>query len=271
MQEPKDQGQEAAASEAAWRGVDLSGVTLVLGAGTGRLLELLTEGAAAAGGTVVLVEFSRRLLAPLATLSEKGPLVRLNGRPRQIPLRSETVDLLAASSVLRETPENHLRTLAEEFWRVLVPGGRLRVSDILDPTETEENRAWAQRAAIVRKLAEALDRPTALAVNIQAAAAAFRVTGFENLSVALLPGYALTDAWLEETVNAARSMAARLVDRTLRNEVLHKDIDHLIGAYALGGQRAAPRFVLQGNKPGDLALSMESGFTEEDLHPDLDD
>ncbi|MHB0857191.1 MAG: class I SAM-dependent methyltransferase [Anaerolineae bacterium] len=271
MQEPVHEERETTISETTWRGVDFSGVTLVLGAGTGRLLELLNERAAASGGTLAVIEFSPRLLAPLAPLSASGPLVRINARPRHIPLLSETVDLLVASSVLRETPESRLKALSEEFWRVLVPGGRLRISDIIDPTEAEDNRAWAQRAAIVRKLADALDRPTALAVNVQAAAMALRATGFENLSAALLPGYALTDAWLEETVNAVRAMAARLVNRTLRDEVLHRDIDHLIRAYALGQQRAAPRFVLQGTKPGDLALDMEAGFTEEDLHPDLDD
>ena len=70
---------------------------------------------------------------------------------------------------------------------------------------------------------------------------------------------------LEETVNAIRIMSGRLVDRKLRDEILNQDLQRLIASYAQGWQRAATRFVLQASKAGDMALTMESPFTEEDL------
>ena len=91
------------------------------------------------------------------------------------------------------------------------------------------------------------------------------MVGFEDLALSFLPGYGLTDAWLEETVNAIRNMAGRVGDHILRSEILNRDVGRLVAAYAQGDQRAAERFVLQGVKVGDLALSMESSFTEEDL------
>ena len=185
------------------------------------------------------------------------------GRTRHIPVLSETVDLLVVNGMLGRCPQAaaHRRRM----WRVLVPGGRLRISDIIEPSENEEERAWTERNRIVRKLADSLARPTALSVDLPAAAAALQDAGFQNLGLSFLPGYALTDAWLEETVNAIRTMTSRLVDAQVRHEIMDEDIAALIAAYARGQQRAPQRFVLQGSKPGDLALDMEASFTEEDL------
>jgi SAM-dependent methyltransferase len=250
--------------DAVWRGVDLSGVTLVLGVGTGQLVALLKQQAALAGGNLVVLSPHMRELSPLVPL-QQGPLTLMRGRWRQIPLQSETVDLLVINGVLREVPEERLEQAFEEFWRVLVPGGHFRIADIIEPTEAEYNQAWALRNAIVRKLSRALDRPTALAVNLQRAALALRAVGFEDVAVSLLPGSPLTESWLEDTVNALYTMAGRLADRKLRDEILLQDIKRLIALFGQGGQRAAERFVLRGRKAGDLALDMEASFTEQDL------
>ena len=56
-----------------------------------------------------------------------------------------------------------------------------------------------------------------------------------------------------------------MVERELRDQILNQDLQQLIASYTRGGQRAAERFVLQGTKIGDMALTMEAPFTEEDL------
>lgn len=248
-----------------WRGIDLSGITVVLGVGTGRQIALLNQQIAASGGNLLVVASDRGSLTALAPLRAEGPLTLIFGRTRRIPVLAETVDLLVVNGVLREVPASRLRAMSEELWRVLVPGGRLRISDIIEPTEADDSRAWSERNRIVRKLGEMLERPTALSVDLREAAAAVVSAGFQNLGLTFLPGYALTDAWLEETVNAMRAMAARVGDRELRHEILSHDLHDLVSAYAIGQQRAPQRFVLQGSKPGDLALDMEASFTEEDL------
>ena len=250
---------------ASWGGVDFSGLTVVLGVGTGRLLRLLNEQIAASDGNLVVVSYKLANLRALAPLSELGPLTPIHARPRQNPVLSETVDLLVANGVLREVPPSRLDVMLEEIWRLVVPGGRVRVSDIIEPSEAEYNEAWTARNGIVRKLGDALDRPTALSADVTLVAKAMRTAGFEDLAVSLLPGFALTDAWLEETVNAIRTMASRLADPDNRYSVLNEDLNALLSAYARGGQRAAERFVIKGSKAGDLSLAMEASFTEEDL------
>lgn len=251
--------------ETFWRGVDFSGVTVVLGIGTGRLIELLARQAQAAQGHLLLMDFQPAHLQTLLSLREESPVLLVRGRYRQIPLLTETVDLLVVNGVLREVPDSLLMRVFEEFWRVLVPGGQLRVSDIIEPAAADHALAWTERNRIVRKLAGLLDMPTALSVNLPEAAKAMRSVGFENPKATILPGYALTDAWLEETVNALRNMVSRVADRTMRDELLERDIPRLIAVYTQGDQRAAERFVLSGRKVGSLALEMEASFTEEDL------
>lgn len=248
-----------------WRGIDFSGVTVVVGVGTGRLLEVLLGQVAAARGNLVVIGQRMDALQSLVSLREAGPLTLLQARSREIPVLDGTVDLLALSGVLREVPENRLGVVLEEIWRVLVPGGQIRVSDIIEPSEAEYNRAWSERNRLVRKLARILDRPTALSVDLRQVAQAARSVGFENLAVTVLPGFSLTDAWLEETVNALRTMAGRVADRDARDELVNRDLPRLVAAYSQGDQRAAERFVLRGTKIGDLALDMEASFTEDDL------
>jgi SAM-dependent methyltransferase len=248
-----------------WRGIDFSGITVVVGAGTGRLLEVLLGKVAAARGNLVVISQRGDALQSLDALRAAGPLTLLQARSREIPVRDGTVDLLALSGVLREVPENRLVVVFEEIWRALVPGGQLRISDIIEPSEADYNRAWSERNRLVRKLAHILDRPTALSVELRQVAQAARSVGFENLGVTVLPGFSLTDAWIEDTVNALRTMAGRVADRSAREEILNHDLPRLVAAYNQGDQRAAERFVLRGTKIGDLALDMEASFTEDDL------
>lgn len=258
-------GNNGRGAASPWRGIDLSGITVVLGVGTGRQIELLTRQIAASGGHLLVLAPDSSQLGAVRPLRVEGPLTPMLGRTRSIPVLTETVDLLVINGVLREAPTRRLRTVAEEMWRVLVPGGRLRISDIIEPTEAADQRAWSERNRIVRRLADSLARPTALSVDLPAAATALQEAGFQNLGLSFLPGYALTEAWLEETVNAVRAMVSRLVDPQVRHEIVEQDLSALVDAYSAGQQRAPQRFVLQGSKPGDLALDMEASFTEEDL------
>jgi len=253
-----------------WRGVDFSGFTVVLGVGTGRLIRLLNRQACASRGNLIVVSHQLGRLSSLAPLTHEGPLTLIQARPRQIPVLEGTVDLLVVNGILRRVPQRELVAMFEELWRALVPGGQLRISDLIEPSATQYNAAWAERNRIVRKLGRILGRPTALSVDLRDAATALREVGFENLAVSILPGYGLTDKWLQETVDAVRGMAGRIVDRQVRDQILGEDLDRLVAAYAQGRQRATERFVLEGNKTGTLALEMEASFTEDDLRVSSD-
>jgi len=257
-------GQDLA-TNTVWRGLDFSGFTLVLGVGTGRLIRLLNEQVAASQGILAVVSYEPAQLRSLVPLMRHGPITPIHGRPRQLPVLREVVDLLVVNAVLRQVPDPKLEAMCEELWCALVPGGQLRISDVIEPSEAQYNAAWAERNRIVRKFGRILGRPVALSVDLKGAARALRSVGFENLSVSILPGHGLTDDWLEETVNVMRSMAGSVADRSLRSEILDQDLARLIRAYAQGGQRGAERFILRGTKPGHLALDMEASFTEEDL------
>lgn len=265
MHESSSSDKREVGEEITWQGTNFSGLIVVLGVGTGRLISLLSQQVAASQGNLIVISHQMAHLQTLKPLAQEGRLLPIYARPRQIPVLNESVDLLVVNGVLREVPENRLEAMFEEMWRVLVPGGRVRIADIIEPSEAEDNRAWAQRGHIVRKLGQALDQPVALSVNLQRAAMAMRAVGFENLSLSFLPGYKLTDEWLEETVNAIRVLSGRLVDRALRDEILNRDVKRLIALYAQGGQRAATRFVLQGIKMSDMALHTEPPFTEEEV------
>jgi len=250
-----------------WRGIDFSGITVLIGLGAGPLLQLLLEQVQRAEGQLVVLSYRAEELAPLAaTLPMR--LAVLRARPRQLPLADASVDLLVLNGALRETPVERLPAMAAEVWRVLTPGGQLRASDIIEAGEAESDRAWAERNRLIRRLGEALGRPTALAVDLRAVAAALTAQGFEQLRLSILPGYPLHEEWLNDTVNAVRNMASRLPDAALRRQIIERDLPRLTSAYAQGGQCAAQRIVLSGVKAGNLALDMSASFTEADLRPD---
>lgn len=252
-----------------WRGVDLSGITVVLGPGGGSLVERLARQAAAAGGGLVIAvghEFE-----PLREIQPLGAMLAvaaLNARTRHLPLMDSAVDLLVMNGTLRQVPLQRLNSLLQEIWRVLAPGGQVRIADVLEPSEARYNEAWRARNELVSKLGRALDRPVSLFVNLRDAAALIASAGFEDLAVSILPGMVLTDAWLDSTSAALRAMAGRVGDPDLRRALVERDLPRLTAAYQLGQQRAAERFVLSGRKIGDLALTMRASFTEEDLVDD---
>ncbi|MEN6479248.1 MAG: class I SAM-dependent methyltransferase [Anaerolineales bacterium] len=263
--------EQQSASNELWRGVDLSGITLVLGIGTGQLVELLAEEAQRAGGTVVLTSYSRAALS--AHFDRVGPLPieRLCCRARELPLADSSVDLCVVNGSLREVPPAHYRAFLEELWRVLVPGGAVRISDLLPPSDALYGRAWRQRCDLITHLGEALGVPVALYADVRALAEAMQAVGFESMAVSLLPGYGLTDDWLSETVEAVTTMLSRVADPETRRTLRDVELPALIAAYRLGDQRAAERFVTRGNKIGDLALDMETAGTEQELAPRDDD
>ncbi len=262
-------GREAHSGDP-WRGTDFSGVTVIWGLGGGQLARLLMPQIERNEGTLVILDSSLDELHAYAGVAEPGPWSLVQAHPRRTPLLAETVDLLVVNGILRQIPEGRLPLFFEELWRALVPGGQLRVSDILEPSEASYNAAWAERNRIITRLGEGLGAGVATGVDLKQAALAARSAGFEDLSVAILPGYALTDAWLEETIEAARTMASRVADALLRQRIVNEDLPRLVEAYHRGEQRAAERFVLKGVRAGDMSLTMEAGFTEEDLvDPDL--
>jgi len=272
MQETKaDQPHSARPdnSQERWaRGVDFSGTTVVLGAASGQLLQILGNQIASSQGQLIALDFQPLNLKPLQPQLVDKPATLIQARFRSIPLIHESVDLIVANGIIREAPAERLDRVAEEFWRVLVPGGTLRVSDIIAPTEDQQDAAWALRNQIVETIGKLVRMPTALYVDIAALARALGEAGFGDLSASFLPGYTLTEAWLEETVNGLRRMTSRVVDRSARDEILQIEIPRLIDAFAKGDQRAAKRFVLSGLKPGGLALEMRASFVEEDLTPE---
>jgi ubiquinone/menaquinone biosynthesis C-methylase UbiE len=255
-----------------WRGIDLSGITAVLGPAGGMLLQALAEQAAAlGGGTVVALGFELEQLQQIQPLAATMPLAPVNARLRQLPLLDESVDLLVMNGTLRQVPLGRLDAMLEEIWRVLVPGGQLRVADVIEPSEADYNEAWRLRNQIVSMLGQALEQPVAMYVNLRDAAAAITRVGFEDLAVTLLPGMPLTDEWLEATREALQAMASRVGDPALRRAIIEVYLPELVDTYQRGEQRAAERFVLSGRKIGDLALDMQASFTEDDLVDDDDD
>ncbi len=260
------------AQDPLWRGVDLSGITAVLGPAGGQLLQALAQQAAAVGsGCVLAIGYELEPLTQILPLADELPIAVLNARIRQLPLAEGSVDLLVMNGTLRQVPLRHLETMLQEIWRVLAPGGQLRVADIIEPSQEPHAEAWRVRNELVVKLGAALERPVANYVNLRDAAAALASVGFEELAVTILPGMPLTDAWLEATHSAIEAMASRVGDPTVRRAIIERDLPRLAAAYRQGDQRAAERFVLRGRKIGDLALSMEAAFTEQDLVDDDDD
>jgi SAM-dependent methyltransferase len=251
--------------------VDLSGLTVMLGAGTGQLARVLDEQIRLADGQLMVADYGWDVLQAMAFAGHSPHITLVRARLRETPVLAETVDLLVLNGSLRQVPVAHLGEMAEELWRLLTPGGRLRISDIIEPTDAPYDAAWTERNRLVRLMASAFGRPTAIAVDLVKAAAALTEAGFENLAVSLLPGLLLSPEWLENTISSVRTMAARLGDRRLREQVLGQDLARLQEAFAAGQQRAAERFVLRGNKPGELALDMEASFVEEDLWVDGDE
>lgn len=245
-----------------WSGVDLSGITLVIGLGTGQLLEMLAVEAQQAGGLVVLVSYLQPALEAAGDLATQLPIERVHCRSRQLPLADGSVDLCVVNGSLRDVPVPHYRTFLDELWRILVPGGHLRISDILPASDSPEALTWRRRCDLISRLGHAMGQPVALHADARALAKAMQETGYESMAISLLPGLALTPEWLGETVEAIRSMVSRVGDAHVRDDIIEVDIPALIASFRHGEQRAADRFVVRGNRVGNLALDMETAGTE---------
>jgi SAM-dependent methyltransferase len=260
------------AQDELWRGVDLSGNTLLIGLGEGHLAEALAlQGQRSGTGYTIALGDRQAELARIASSATGLPLGYVNGRLRALPFVDESIDLVVLNGSLRQVRPNALLPFFEQVWRVMVPGGAIRIADVLEPSEAPYNEAWRIYNGIIETVARSLGRSTALYASLQTAAAAMASIGFDDLNVTLLPGLPLTDAWLEHTEEAVMAMASRLVDTALRDRVLTQDVRRLISAYRSGEQRAAERFVLRGTRVGNLALDMRASFTEEDLQVEDDD
>ena len=98
-------------TDTVWRGVDFSGLTVVLGVGTGRLIRLLSEQVAASQGSLLVVSHDAGRLRSLLPPEQEHPLALVHARPRQAPLLGEVVDLLVVNGILRQVPESKLEVM----------------------------------------------------------------------------------------------------------------------------------------------------------------
>ncbi|NLV73688.1 MAG: class I SAM-dependent methyltransferase [Chloroflexi bacterium] len=234
-------------------GVLFSGVMLVLGVGAGRQVPILAERCQAADGLLVVMDGVYERLAQLQRDDLPGEIAWMQGRLRRVPLMAGVSDLVMVNGLLREVPGDHYPQAAEELWRVMSANAQLRIADILEADDADPAQvAWAERNRIVRRLGLALNRPVAVAVDLRTAIQAFRSAGFEDAQVALLPGYHLTEDWLQETAQAIYGLAGRVADCDMRTYIVQHDLQYLGEAFMAGDQRAPGRFVLQMTKPGDL-------------------
>lgn len=97
---------------------------LDVGAGTG----FLTEGAAKLARKVIALDFSKLMTDEvLSKLDGKNVEVR-NGNVEEIPLTDSSVDSVIGNMILHHCPRPEVAV--KEMARVLVPGGRLALSDL---------------------------------------------------------------------------------------------------------------------------------------------
>jgi ubiquinone/menaquinone biosynthesis C-methylase UbiE len=101
---------------------------LDVGAGTG----FLTEGAAKIARRVIALDFSEAMMSE-ARVKLGGRNVEFKiGNVEQIPLPNASVDAVVGNMVLHHCPNP--RAAVKEMTRVLVPGGRLVLSDLQEHT-----------------------------------------------------------------------------------------------------------------------------------------
>ena len=97
---------------------------LDVGAGTG----FLTEGAAARAFKVIALDFSEAMLREARTKLAGRNVEFKIGNAEQIPLPSSSVNSVIGNMVLHHCPDP--QAALKEMARVLVPGGRLALSDL---------------------------------------------------------------------------------------------------------------------------------------------
>jgi arsenite methyltransferase len=131
-------------------GVIRSGdVVLDIGSGSGTDA-LIAAQQVGAGGRVIgldLTEAMRDKLLANAALAAAAHLVVLAGNAEAIPLPDESVDVVTSNGVLNLVPDK--RRAMQEIARVLRPGGRLQIADIVVRTLPSEScrshpELWAE-------------------------------------------------------------------------------------------------------------------------------
>lgn len=80
-QMPDESTEQVRPADSSWRGVDFSGVTVVLGVGTGRLIEVLARQVIASFGALLVIEASQERLDPLRPLRASAPLTLAQAHP----------------------------------------------------------------------------------------------------------------------------------------------------------------------------------------------
>jgi ubiquinone/menaquinone biosynthesis C-methylase UbiE len=116
------------------------GETVVdLGSGSG-MDSLLAANAVGPDGSVIGVDFTAEQLAKARGLAERDGFTQADfreGRIESVPVDSESVDCVISNGVINLSPEKD-RVFAEAA-RILRPGGRLAISDIVSEQQLKES------------------------------------------------------------------------------------------------------------------------------------
>lgn len=111
-----------------------------IGAGTG----FITEGLLELGANVFAVDESDAMIEILKEKFQGQTINTLLGESKQLPIRTESLDVVFANMYLHHTPEP--REAIIEMYRVLKPGGKIVISDLsvhdYEFLRTEHHDTW---------------------------------------------------------------------------------------------------------------------------------
>ena len=114
-------------------------VVLDLGCGAG-LDTLIAARQVGSAGHVHAVDMTESMLARTAASAREMGLENVTSRfgyAEQIPLEAESVDVVISNGVINLTPDKE--AVIREIWRVLRPGGRMQVADIVVHKEVDQS------------------------------------------------------------------------------------------------------------------------------------